>query len=130
LIRCDCYISLYEILKNTNVLDKKIAVLMNLMINEVTLNNKQLMNPEHAILSLDELNNCDMAVLVIKLLPFMQELAQEFTLNNLCRLSTLNTRNQLKSCNNSILISFIDLLNFHDKFSSSSIGIYYNIYIF
>ena len=90
--------------------------------NEVTLNSRQLKNTEQAILNLDELKNCEMAVLVIRLLPFMQPEAQEFSLNNICRLSTMNSRNQLKSCNNLLLTNIIDLLNFHNKFSVISIG--------
>ena len=121
MINCDGYNSLYEILKNTNVLDKDISNLMNLMINEVTLAGKQLSNPEQALLKLEDLKNCEMAVLLVKLLPFMQEQAQEFSLNNICRLCTLNSRNQLKACNNLLLNNLIELLSSHNKFSSLSI---------
>lgn len=121
LARCECYKSLYEILKNTSVLDKDIAVVMNLMVNEVTLSAKQELNLDREIFRLDELKNCEMSELLIKLLPFMQEEAQEFSLNNTCRLCTLNHRNQLKSCNNKLLFNLICLLESHDKFSSASI---------
>lgn len=71
----------------------------------------------------DSLDNCDMAILLIKLLPFMQQPAQEYFLNNICRLCILNNRNQLKSCKNMLLMNFCQLLEFHDKFTLNLIGI-------
>jgi hypothetical protein len=61
-----------------------------------------------------------MAALLINLLPYMQKTAQEFSLNNICRLCTLNNRNQLKSCKNSLLLNLIKLLNDYNKFTSKS----------
>ncbi len=57
-----------------------------------------------------------MASLAIRLLPYMQQSAQEFSLNNVCRLCVLSMRNQLKACKNSLLLDLINLLEHHDKF--------------
>lgn len=58
-----------------------------------------------------------MAVLLIRLSPFMKKSAQEFSLNNICRLCTLNMKNQIQACNNNMLLHFIELLTFHNRFS-------------
>ena len=91
-------------------------------ISECSLANKQqLADPERYLSNIDDLNNCEMAVLFIKLLPFMEQPAQEFSLNNICRLCVVNTRNKLKACKNFLLLNLIGLLNFHTKFNSTSI---------
>ena len=62
-----------------------------------------------------------MAVLFIKLLPFMEQSAQEFSLNHIFRLWTINIRNKLKACKHLLLLNLINLLNFHNKFNFVSI---------
>ena len=90
----------------------------------MTLSNKQLASPnlEQIFTNSDDLQNCEMAVLLIKLLPFMEHSAQEFSLANICRLCVANIRNQLKACKRSLLLNLIDLLNYHNKFNLVSIG--------
>ena len=108
------YYSLYEILKTSTVLDKDVSIVLNEMITEKNSSNKKL--AKKSFDSLVELENCHMAVLLIKLLPFMQQTAQEFSLNNICRLCVLNIRNQLRACKNMLLFYLIDLLNYHERF--------------
>lgn len=77
---------------------------------------------EKSLTYLDSLENSEMAVLLIKLLPFMKQSAQEFSLNNICRLCTLNIKNQIKSCKNAMLLNLIRLLHNHKKFDYGLIG--------
>ncbi len=74
-----------------------------------------------------ELQNCEMAVLLIKLMPFMQASAQEASLATICRLSTASSRNQLRACHASLLLELVRLLEHHHAFSVSLIGINYKI---
>jgi hypothetical protein len=99
------YYSLYEILKTSTVLDKDISIVLNEMITEKNSSNNKIVKKSFD--SLVELENCNMAVLVIKLLPFMQQMAQEFSLNNICRLCVLNIRNQLRACKNMLLFCIL-----------------------
>jgi hypothetical protein len=73
-----------------------------------------------------ELQNCDMAVLLIKLMPFMQPSAQEISMATICRLTTASSRNQLRACQTSLLQQLIRLLEHHQTFSYSLIGIFLN----
>lgn len=79
-------------------------------------------SPDQLLNNLNELKNCEMAVLLIKLLPFMQNTAQDLSLSHICRLCFVNHRNQLKACKYSLLYNLIDLLNYHQKFSMNSTG--------
>jgi len=51
----------------------------------------------------------------------MEKSAQEFSLNHICRLCTINIRNKLKACKHLLLLNLINLLNFHNKFNFLSI---------
>ena len=88
---------------------------------EISLTTKQSVNLEKHLNSTEDLNNCEMAVLFIRLLPFMDKSAQEFSLNHICRLCVVNIRNKLKACKHYLLLNLIDLLNFHSKLNPASI---------
>ncbi|CAF0785781.1 unnamed protein product [Brachionus calyciflorus] len=112
---CSCYDLLYEILKETKVLDIDISILLNEMISEKTPKIQRKIIEKNLPAYLDDLENTEMAVLKIKLIPYMQPTAQEFSLNNISRLCTLNIKNQLKSCKNNLLFNLIRLLKHHSE---------------
>jgi hypothetical protein len=67
-----------------------------------------------------------MAILLVKLIPYMNNnivnsnlnaSAQDFSLNNICSLCTITSKNVIQSCKSSILNAFIYLLNEHKKLS-------------
>jgi hypothetical protein len=51
----------------------------------------------------------------------MEQSAQEFSLNHICRLCTINIRNKLKACKHLLLLNLIITLNFNNKFNFISI---------
>lgn len=107
-VESNCYNLLYDVLKNGPI-DKQMAMLITNMINETSLD-------QSAWNSRDELQNCEMAALLIKLLPFMQQSAQETSLASICRLCTANSRNQLRACKSLLLENLIMLLEHHSAF--------------
>ena len=107
-IECNCYDHLYTILKDTDVIDRDIGAIISEMVTDGV--------------NRESLENCDMAVLLIKLLPFMQQSAKEFFLNSICKLCTRDNRNQLKSCKNLLLLNFCQLLEHHERFDLNLIG--------
>jgi len=105
-IECNGYSSLYNLLQKSCVLDEPIIDLFKEMVSENT--NKYL----------HELVNCDMAVLLVKLMPFFEKELQNKVLDYLCELSTLSHANQLKACSHNLLFNFIDILSNHQRFES------------
>jgi hypothetical protein len=127
-IECDGYQMLYAVLKDTDVLNVDMSILMNEMICEKTFTNRQAVDnlEKNAFSFLDDVRNCEMSVLMIRLVPYMQPVAQEFSLRNICHLCTISYKNIVKSCQNSILFDLIDLLNFHKQIKSNLIGNFYS----
>jgi hypothetical protein len=113
--------------ERSDVLNVDMCILMNEMICEKTFaaanRQGQLINLEkNAFSFLDDVRNSDMTVLVIRLVPFMQPVAQEFSLRNICHLCTVSFRNIVRSCQSGILAELVDLLNYHKQINSSLIG--------
>jgi hypothetical protein len=129
---CNGYTLLYEVLKSASgsrALTADLSILMNEMICEkqFSRNRQAVLNLEkNAFSFLDDVRNCEMSVLMIRLVPYMQPVAQEFSLRNICHLCTVNFKNIVKSCQNSILFDLIDLLNYHRQIKSTLIGNYKN----
>jgi hypothetical protein len=120
------YNILYDILKDSNCLDDEILILMIEIINELPIsdgNKLDLKKRQNNLMNCEDLKNCEMAILLIRLLPFLKENCQLFALTNLTRLCTTSMRNRLKSCEHSLLFYLIDILHHWDRFNLSLIEI-------
>jgi hypothetical protein len=59
-----------------------------------------------------------MAALLIKLLPFLEKEQKIYILDYLCKICTLNHKNQFKACKENLLFNFIEILSNHQCFES------------
>ena len=114
---CHAYDALYHILRRTSCLDMQITAILIDMISESSASSLSVSSGANVV----EFENCAMVGLLIKLTPFMHELAQHVAVDNVCQMCILNTRNKLKACEHSLLLHLIQALGHHAKFSKVSI---------